>query len=93
MAAVSSDLENVLVGERELWRDGPPNELFAQMRQECRHRSSPAGRKSARRWSIGPPVYCQRRLPILAYYCHSLLPRLEESRAPRSWPRHKRLPT
>ncbi len=35
MAAVSSDLENVLVGERECWRDGPPNELFAQLRQEC----------------------------------------------------------
>jgi cytochrome P450 len=33
--AVSNDLENVLVGERELWRDGPPNELFAQLRQEC----------------------------------------------------------
>jgi cytochrome P450 len=35
MAAVSSDLENVLVGERELWQNGPPNELFARMRQEC----------------------------------------------------------
>jgi len=32
---VEIDLENVLVGERELWRDGPPNELFARMRQEC----------------------------------------------------------
>jgi len=35
MAAVGSDLENVLVGEREVWLHGPPNELFAQMRREC----------------------------------------------------------
>ncbi|HYM54582.1 MAG TPA: cytochrome P450, partial [Solirubrobacteraceae bacterium] len=35
MAAVGSDLENVLVGERELWLDGPPHELFKQMRREC----------------------------------------------------------
>jgi cytochrome P450 len=35
MAAVGSDLENVLVGERELWEEGPPNELFAQLRREC----------------------------------------------------------
>jgi cytochrome P450 len=35
MAAVGSDLENVLVGEREHWLDGPPHELFARMRKEC----------------------------------------------------------
>jgi cytochrome P450 len=35
MAAVGSDLANVLVGERELWVDGPPHELFKRMRSEC----------------------------------------------------------
>jgi cholest-4-en-3-one 26-monooxygenase len=35
MAAVGSDLEGVLVGERELWQDGPPHELFKRMRGEC----------------------------------------------------------
>ena len=35
MAAVGSDLENVLVGERELWEEGPPHELFRQLRREC----------------------------------------------------------
>ncbi len=35
MATVGSDLENVLVGERELWQDGPPHELFKRMRHEC----------------------------------------------------------
>jgi cytochrome P450 len=35
MAAVGSDLESVLVGERELWQDGPPHELFKQMRGKC----------------------------------------------------------
>jgi cytochrome P450 len=35
MAAVGSDLENVLVGDREVWVDGPPNELFKQLRGEC----------------------------------------------------------
>ncbi len=35
MAAVGSDLESVLVGERELWEEGPPHELFTQLRQEC----------------------------------------------------------
>ncbi len=29
------DLENVLVGERELWLDGPPHELFRRLRSEC----------------------------------------------------------
>jgi cholest-4-en-3-one 26-monooxygenase len=35
MAAVGSDLESVLLGEREHWEDGPPHELFARMRGEC----------------------------------------------------------
>jgi cholest-4-en-3-one 26-monooxygenase len=35
MAAVGSDLENVLVGEREHWQDGPPHELFKRLRGEC----------------------------------------------------------
>src|SRR5215208_6661739 len=28
-------LEEVLVGDRERWKDGPPHELFARMRSEC----------------------------------------------------------
>ncbi len=35
MAAVGSDLQNVRVGERELWQDGPPHELFKRLRHEC----------------------------------------------------------
>jgi cholest-4-en-3-one 26-monooxygenase len=35
MASVGSDLENVLVSERELWQDGPPHELFKRLRSEC----------------------------------------------------------
>jgi cholest-4-en-3-one 26-monooxygenase len=35
MAAVGSDLEDVLVTEREVWEHGVPNELFARMRSEC----------------------------------------------------------
>jgi cytochrome P450 len=35
MAAVGSDLEGVLVGERELWLEGPPHELFKQLRGSC----------------------------------------------------------
>jgi cytochrome P450 len=30
-----SDLENVLVGEREVWEKGTPNELFGRLRNEC----------------------------------------------------------
>jgi cytochrome P450 len=32
---VGSDLEGVLVGDREQWVDGPPIELFRRMRSEC----------------------------------------------------------
>ncbi len=35
MATVGSDLESVLVGERELWQDGPPHELFKELRGKC----------------------------------------------------------
>ncbi len=38
MASVDSDLQNVLVGERELWRDGAPNEQVLDRldgRQTC----------------------------------------------------------
>jgi cytochrome P450 len=35
MTTVDSDLENVLVTEREHWEDGTPNELFAQLRGQC----------------------------------------------------------
>jgi cholest-4-en-3-one 26-monooxygenase len=29
------DLDQVLVGDPELWQDGPPHELFARLRSEC----------------------------------------------------------
>jgi cytochrome P450 len=35
MATVRSGLENVNVGDREFWLDGPPHGLFRQMRREC----------------------------------------------------------
>jgi len=35
MASLEVDLESVLVAERELWRNGPPDELFAALRREC----------------------------------------------------------
>ena len=35
MAAVGSDLEGVLVGDRERWVDGPPHALFKRLRGEC----------------------------------------------------------
>jgi len=35
MASVGTDLKHVLVGEREHWLDGPPHELFAQLRSRC----------------------------------------------------------
>ena len=35
MATVGRDIENVELTERELWLDGPPHELFKQMRREC----------------------------------------------------------
>ncbi len=35
MAAVDRDLQDVLVGDRHWWQDGPPHALFRQMRNEC----------------------------------------------------------
>ncbi len=35
MTAARSELEHILVGERELWLDGPPHETFRQLRREC----------------------------------------------------------
>ncbi len=35
MSSTTNRLEDVLVGERELWAEGPPHELFAQLRSEC----------------------------------------------------------
>ncbi len=35
MAAVGSDLEHVLVGDPEQWLDGPPYELFKELRGRC----------------------------------------------------------
>jgi cholest-4-en-3-one 26-monooxygenase len=35
MTSTGSDLEHVQVIERDVWHDGPPHELFAQMRKEC----------------------------------------------------------
>ena len=33
MTTTGSDLEHVLVTERELWQDGPPHELFKRLRR------------------------------------------------------------
>ena len=35
MTSTGSDLEKVLVTEREHWLDGPPHELFRELRSEC----------------------------------------------------------
>src|SRR6185312_9964917 len=35
MATTGRDLRDVLVGDPEHWQDGPPNELFKQLRAEC----------------------------------------------------------
>jgi cytochrome P450 len=35
MASVSSDLENALLAEKAMWADGPPHEMFKQMRGRC----------------------------------------------------------
>jgi cholest-4-en-3-one 26-monooxygenase len=35
MSSIRNDLEQVLVTERDLWLDGPPHELMAQLRSEC----------------------------------------------------------
>jgi cholest-4-en-3-one 26-monooxygenase len=35
MSATGRDLENVLVTDPQLWRDGPPHELFTELRGQC----------------------------------------------------------
>ena len=35
MTSIGSDLEHTLVIERELWNDGPPHELFRELRSQC----------------------------------------------------------
>jgi cytochrome P450 len=35
MTSIGSDLKHVLVTERELWVDGPPHELFRELRTQC----------------------------------------------------------
>src|SRR5947209_1599574 len=35
VASIESDLESVLVTEREVWRDGPPHALFKELRERC----------------------------------------------------------
>ena len=35
MATVGRDIESVELADNELWRDGPPYELFKQMRSKC----------------------------------------------------------
>jgi cytochrome P450 len=35
VSTTNSDLEQVLVSEREEWLEGPPHELFARLRAEC----------------------------------------------------------
>jgi cytochrome P450 len=35
MESVGSDLDDLLVTEREYWEEGPPHELFARLRREC----------------------------------------------------------
>ena len=35
MDGTRESLDDVLVGDRERWKDGPPHELFKQMRAEC----------------------------------------------------------
>jgi len=35
MTSTENDLEQVQVIERDVWHEGPPHALFAQMRKEC----------------------------------------------------------
>jgi cytochrome P450 len=35
MASVERDIRSMELSEEELWRDGPPHEMFARMRREC----------------------------------------------------------
>ena len=35
MATVGRDIESVELSERELWVEGPPHEVFKEMRSRC----------------------------------------------------------
>jgi cholest-4-en-3-one 26-monooxygenase len=35
MTTTGSDIEQILVTERELWQEGPPHEVFKRLRNEC----------------------------------------------------------
>src|SRR5437588_11898000 len=35
MSEATRDLEAIRVIDREVWKDGPPHELFARMREQC----------------------------------------------------------
>jgi cytochrome P450 len=35
MASIDSDLQSVLMTERDVWKDGPPHALFKELRQKC----------------------------------------------------------
>jgi hypothetical protein len=55
VSALDGELEHVLVSERKHWLDGPPHELFRQLRAECPvHRTSriPAYPGEAGYWSV-----------------------------------------
>src|SRR5947199_10621054 len=55
MSSTKNDLEHVLVSERELWLEGPPHELFTQLRAECPvHWTATIGEypKEAGYWSV-----------------------------------------
>jgi cytochrome P450 len=58
VTSIRSDLDQVLVTERELWLDGPPHELFSRLRSECPvHWTARIGEypKEAGYWSITRP--------------------------------------
>ena len=46
-------LEEVLVTERELWQDGPPHELFKEMRSRCPVHWTPRSPNTRRRRASG----------------------------------------
>jgi cytochrome P450 len=55
VTSIGGDLDQVLVTEREHWRDGPPHELFGRLRGECPvHWTSHASEypKEAGYWSV-----------------------------------------
>jgi cytochrome P450 len=35
VTSIRGNLDDVLVGDRELWREGPPHDLFRELRSEC----------------------------------------------------------